>query len=184
MNLCARPIDPVDAEALAAGAEPVFASDAADHARQCPSCGDRVAQASRLGRSLQTDLGEEFAAPDLADRVVRLRGFSRRERLDFALWRGPFGLAVAAFFAGLLLWTLPGITAREQAGLGAAALAPLWMLVKTLLKAAGQTAAASPAGLEALSQALRQQQALGLLALALLLPIAYGLRRALARVRR
>jgi hypothetical protein len=184
VSLCARPIDPIDAEALAAGAKPIFASDAEDHVRQCASCGQRVAQASRLGGALETASGEEFAPLDLADRVIRLRGFSRRERLNFALWRGPLVLAMAVFFSGLLLLTLPGISAREQAGLGVAAAAPLWMLAKALLNAAGQAAAASPAGLEALSQAVRQEQALGLLALALLLPIAYGLRRALARVRR
>jgi hypothetical protein len=182
VNVCARPLDPIDVEALAAGAEPIAASDAADHARDCPACADRVSQASELA-NLEIP-ADKLAGPDLADRILRLRAFSRRERLDFSLWRGACGLAAAVFLGGLLLLTLPGLTAREQASLGLATVTPLWTLWKSLMDAAGQTAAAAPSGIRALCDVMRHQQTLGLAALALLAPVLLGLRRATARARR
>ncbi len=183
MSLCTRPIDPIDAQALAAGAEPIFASDAGKHARDCAACGEQVALAGRLDGTLEgTAVGP--AMPDLSSRVVRLRAFSRRERRDFSLWRAACGLSAGVFFGGLLLLTLPVLTVREQAGLGGMALlAPLWMLVKTLQQALGQAAVATPSGLQALSETLRQHTAVGLAALALLAPTVLGLKRALARAR-
>ena len=183
MSSCDRPIDPIDAEALSAGAEPVFDPQAAEHARRCPSCAALVEQAGYLSRSLSSAAGLEAPA-DLPDRILRLRSFSLRERRSFAIWRGACGLCVAVFFAGLLLLTLPGITVREQAGVGLAAVAPLLLLLRAFARAVGETLAATPSGLQALSQALRQQQTLGLAALALLVPILFGLRRAASRIRR
>jgi predicted anti-sigma-YlaC factor YlaD len=184
VSLCSRPIDPIDAAALAAGADPAFAADAAEHVRLCAACREGVQEAVRLAESLEAAGGEPPVPDDLGSRVVRLRAFSARERRAFALWRGACGLAVGAFVTGVLLLTLPGLTAHEQAGLGISAAAPLLLLLKALARAAGEALTATPSGLEALSQALRQQQALGLAALALLVPVAFGLRRSLARVRR
>jgi predicted anti-sigma-YlaC factor YlaD len=182
VTVCTRPIDPIDAEALAAGVEPLLTSDAAEHAQQCPDCGEKVTRAARMA-FLEVP-AEPIVGPDLADRILRLRAFSRRERRDFTLWRGACGLAVLVFFAGLLLLTLPGLTVREQASLGIAALTPLWTLWRALVQAGGEAMAATPSGVQALSEALRHQPALGLGALALLAPALLGLRRALARARR
>ena len=115
---------------------------------------------------------------------MRLRPFSRRERLSFALWRGPFLLAAALFVSGLFVLILPGVSAREQAGLAAAALAPLLALLRAGARSLAQLASAWPAGLEALGQAMRREQTLGLACLALLAPVLFGFRRALARERR
>jgi hypothetical protein len=189
---CTRPLDPLDAEAIASGAEPVFAADAAQHARACASCGRAVSDAASLSREIDRlgglQAGESPAMPagvaDLAGSVVRLRPFSRRERRDFSLWRGPCFFAVALFFSGFLILTLPGISAREQAGLAAAALAPLLALLRAGARSLSELASAWPAGLEALGQAMRREQALGLACLFLLAPVLIGFRRAVARERR
>jgi hypothetical protein len=173
----------MDAEALAAGAEPVFALDAALHVLSCELCRDQVALAHRLYRSLE-EAPADHAMPNLSDRILRLRAFSRRERRDFSLWRGAWGLVGGTFFAGLLVVTLPALTLREQAGLSGMAIGPLWMLWKAFGQALGQGFRASPAALAALSDVLKQQQTLGLASLALLGPVLFGLRRALARARR
>src|SRR5262249_42288122 len=92
VNACRRPLDPLDAEALAAAAAPVCASDAAEHARQCPACAAMVAEAVAFARALDElaglPAGGGTETPDLAGGIVRLRPFSRRERRDFSLWRG------------------------------------------------------------------------------------------------
>jgi hypothetical protein len=189
---CARPLDPLDAEAIASGAGPVFAWDAAEHAGVCPSCGQAVSDAAGLSREIDSlaglRAGEPPAMPDgvadLAGSVLRLRPFSRRERRDLALWRGPCLFAAALFFSGFLLLTLPGISASEQAGLAAAALAPLLALLRAGARSLSELANAWPAGLEALGQAMRREQTLGLVCLFLLAPVVLGFRRALARERR
>ena len=192
MNPCARPLDPLDAEAIASGAEPVYARDASEHARVCPSCEQAVSEAAVLSREIDSLGGlrdGEFPAirdgvPDLADSVLRLRPFSRRERRDFGLWKGPCLFAVGLFFSGFLVLTLPGISASEQAGLAAAALAPLFALLRAVARSLAELASAWPAGLEALGQAMRREQTLGLVCLFLLAPVLFGIRRALARERR
>ena len=190
MNACRRPLDPIDAEALASGAEPVYAADAGDHVRECPACAAAVSEAAGLVEALDRmgGLPEPEAGPapamDLASGVLRLRPFSRRERLNFSLWSGPCLFAAALLFSGLLLLALPGITAREQAGLFAAALAPAAALARALSRSLAELFAAGPSGLQALSSVLRGQAALGLAGLLLLAPIAWGVRRVLARERR
>ena len=192
MNACARPLDPLDAEAIASGAEPVYARDAAEHARLCPSCAWAVSEAAVFLREIESlgglRDGDERRMPDelpdLAGGVLRLRAFSRRERRDFALWRGSCFFAVALLFSGFLALTLPGISAREQAGLSAAAFTPLLALVRAGARWLAEFAGAWPAGFEALGQAMRREQTFGLLCLGLLAPVLFGLRRTLARERR
>lgn len=192
MNLCARPLDPLDVEALASGAPFVSAADAAEHVRGCSSCSERVSAATALARELDSLVGMPGQAlpaglapvPDLTGRILRLRPFSRRERRDFALWRGPCLLAAALFCSGLIFLALPGISARDQAGLAAAALAPSAALLRAVARWLVEFAAASPAGLDALGQAMRREQTIGFACLLLLAPVAWGLRRAFARERR
>jgi hypothetical protein len=122
--------------------------------------------------------------PDLAGRVLRLRPFSRRERRNLALWRGPCLLAAGLFFSGLVVLALPGISARAQAGLAAAALAPAAAFLRAAARWFLDLAAAFPAGLEALGQAMRREQTIGLACLLLLAPVVWVSRRAFARVTR
>jgi hypothetical protein len=104
--------------------------------------------------------------------------------MDSSLWRGPCLLSAALFLSGLVLLALPGISARAQAGLAAAALAP----AAALLRAAGRwlfdLTAAFPAAVEALGQAMRREPAIGFACLLLLAPVAWASRRAFARVSR
>ena len=194
MNLCARPLDPLDVEALASGAAPEHSGDAAEHARGCSPCSDRVSAAWAFAGELD-GLGldgfpaefppaELASLSDFAGRVLRLRPFSRRERRDFALWRGPCLLAAALFVSGLIALALPGISARDQAGLAAAAFAPAAALVRAAIRGLVDIAVASPAGLEALGHAMRGEQTIGFACLLLLAPVAWGFRRAFARERR
>ena len=189
MNLCARPLDSLDVEALASGA-PVEPA-AREHARACAPCSQRVAAAAAFAGELDglggfpaLDSAGLDPLPDFAGRVLRLRPFSHRERRDFALWRGPCLLAAALFFSGLIALALPGISARDQAGLSAAAFAPLAALVRAWARWMTEVAAASPAALQALGQALRGEQTVGFACLLLLAPVVWGLRRAFARERR
>jgi hypothetical protein len=184
VNHCLHPIDPIDAEALAAGAEPVLAPDAGVHVRQCPGCQERVESAGLFSASLEGASVDSGASSDLADRIVRLRAFSRRERRDFALWRGGAGLAAGLFVAGVVLATVPALTGREQAALSLAAASPLLALGRSFLLSLAAGAASAPAALDALAQSIRGQSTLGLSALALLAPAFFGLRWAVARVRR
>jgi len=180
---CTRKLDPVDAEAVAAGAEPVFASDAAVHAAACPDCGHAVAEA----RALAEDLGALQALPeppvDLASRVVRLRGFSRRERLSLSLWGAPSAFAVGLSGVGFAMLRLPGLTGGEQVGLGASALLPAAAVFRSLGRWLGDFVRVVPTGLESLASALKQEQAFGLVAALLFVPFAFGLRRVLVRAR-
>jgi len=183
VNRCPRPIDPIDVEALAAGAEPVSAGDARAHARECPSCRDRVEKAVRFAASLEIPGGETIE-PDLAARIVRLRAFSRHEKRDSRLWRSSAGLAIALFLAGLALVALPVLTGREQAGLALGAMAPALALLRSLVRSVAVAVSTAPGALGALSESVRGQSSLGLLALVLLAPAVFGLKWALARVRR
>jgi hypothetical protein len=184
-------LDPSDAAALAAGEPPVLAADAADHGRICPSCADAVSEARDFSRALDrlaeppgdvASVGEEI--PDIADRVLSLRPFSRRERRDLRLWRGSLLLSLGLFLSGLICLALPGISAREQVGLAAAALAPLAALLTAAGRSLVELVRVGPDGLGALSQALQAQRTLGVVLVLLLVPAFFGLTRALARSRR
>ncbi len=185
MKPCPRPIDPLDAEAVAAGAESLCAPDAAAHARQCPACGSRVCEAASLLARLD-GLLDDAPVGDLADRVLRLRPFSRLERRRFALWRGPFLFAAALSFAGFVCLALPGISAHEQASLAMAALAPLLAFFAALGRWFTELLSAAPPGLDALSNAFRRgvPSRLALLLLIALVPLCFGLRSVLARASR
>jgi hypothetical protein len=179
---CPRPLDPIDAEAVAAGAEPVIAPDAAAHAAGCAACGERVRAAEAFPVALEALAEPGTGLGGLADRVTRLRAFSSRERRTYALWRTPVLLDAALGLAGVGLLALPALTASEQVSVGAAALAPALALVRSTAGWALDALRVAPPGLAALSEGLRGQSALGLLALALLVPAGIGLRRVLARV--
>ena len=105
---CPRPLDPIDAEALASGAEPVLAADAARHAAGCESCGARIEAARSLLDALDGLSGPPEAVSGLADRVMRLRAFSRRERRTYALWNTPVLLTAATAVSGTALLAFPG----------------------------------------------------------------------------
>lgn len=182
MTTCQRPLDPLDAEAVAAGAEPVFEADAALHGAECAACGARIEAARGLLQALDGLSAPSEAIAGLANRVMRLRAFSRLERRTYALWNGPVLLTAGLAGSGLALLSLPGLTATEQISLGAAASAPLVSLVRSGSRWASELLALAPRGLEALSQGLRQDATLGVAALVLLVPLGLGLSRVLARV--
>jgi hypothetical protein len=180
---CLRPLDPIDAEALAAGAEPPFAPDAAGHAAACAACGAAVERAARLTRELEGLSRQESTFPDLAARVMRLRDFSARERRTYALWRAPVLLAGGLAAGGFALVLAPSLSGSDQAGLGAALLVPTLAILRAVARWVPELLRVAPTGLEALSEAFRAQRGLGLAALLLLIPAAAGFRWVLARER-
>lgn len=181
MRPCPRPLDPIDAEAVAAGADPVFAADAASHARECPPCQGLIDSARGLSEALArvTEPPEDLAG--LAARVNRLRTFSRQERRTYAFWNGPVLLTLGLGAAGFALLALPALTASDQVSAGAALLAPLVALIRSTSRWAADLARLAPSGLQALSDGLRQESGVGAAALALLVPLGFGLNRVLAR---
>ncbi len=185
MRPCPRPLDPIDAEAVAAGAEPLVAPDAAVHARECAGCQALIVAARALSEALEGLSGAaEPVRPEvagLAERVTRLRAFSRRERRTYALWNAPVVLNAFVGISGLALLALPALTASEQASLGAAAAVPVLALARSAVRWAADLLRLAPTALEALSEGMRQDGALGIVALLLLPPLALGLGRVLAR---
>ncbi|HEY6148483.1 MAG TPA: hypothetical protein VIZ69_12320 [Thermoanaerobaculia bacterium] len=182
MKPCPSPLDPLDIKALAAGMAPVSDAEASEHARACPACAAAVAETASLTGILEQSAAAP--APDLSERVLRVRPFSRLERRSASLWAAPSLFALLLFAAGVVLLALPGVTGREQASLGIAAAAPLFAIVRASLRALRELAGQLPAGLSALSDAVRGNGGLAAAALLLLLPTGLGLRRALARARR
>lgn len=182
MTPCPRPLDPIDAEAVAAGADPVVALDAPSHASECPSCRELVRSAFALSQDLEGLSEARDAISGLSERVARLRAFSRRERRTYALWRAPLGLDIALVAGGIALLALPVLSASEQVSVGAAAMAPLLALARSTAQWAIESLRVAPAGLEALSESLQRESTLGLAALLLLFPAGLGLRRVLTRV--
>jgi len=177
---CSRPLDPLDVEALASGAEPIVRADAERHAASCAACGAAVERARSLD-GLIAAVGRAGAAPaDLADRVLRVRPFSRAERWSLAVWRAPVLLLAALGGAGTVL--IGGVSAgpREQIGLGAAMLAAAAGLARASWRWLTDLGQAAPSGAAALSEMLRATPA-GWAALLLLPAAAFGLRRVLAR---
>jgi hypothetical protein len=181
VNECHRPLDPIDADALAAGAEPVYAADAVVHAAGCAACGARIDAARGLLEALDGLEGPVEAISGLADRVTRLRAFSSRERRTYALWNAPVLLTAGLAGAGTALLALPALTADEQVSVGVAASAPLLALVRSAARWAADFVALAPRGLDALSQGMRENGTLGLVALALLVPVGLALSRVLVR---
>jgi hypothetical protein len=186
VNDCPRPLDPIDAEALASGEEPVLAADAGAHAASCAPCAATVGRAKTLLAQLEALAADRPSGPgpDLASRVIRIRPFSSRERRDLRLWAGPAGFGVLLVAAGFAALAAPGLTAADQAGLQLAALAPWNGLIRAALRALSDAASAAPAGWQALSDAARTQAPLGLVALLLLAPAGFALRRLLAATAR
>ncbi len=180
MNDCPSPLDPLDVEALASGDDPLVLIDARTHASRCPACGQAVRQAERLGELLQEAAGRtESAPPDLADRVLRVRPFSRAERRSLVVWRTPLLLLASLVASGTAL--VAGLArAGEQVGLTAAAAASLVGLGRACLRWLFDLSRSAPASLEALSKLL-SPTSIGWVALLLLLPAGFALRRVLAR---
>jgi hypothetical protein len=142
-----------------------------------------VERASSLLRALEGLSQASVPIADLAGRVTRLRAFSRRERRTYALWRAPVLLSGGLAVAGFVLLVGPALTAGEQAGLGAAALAPILAFARALGRSAFDLARVTPAALDSLADALRSERPLGLATLLLLAPAAFGLTRVFARAR-
>jgi hypothetical protein len=184
VNECRTPLDPIDSEALASGDEPMFrsAAEASAHVAACSSCAAGVERARMLLASLEAG-ASAVGVPDLADRVIRIRPFSRRERRSVRLWAGPAAFGLALFGTGVGLLAAPGLATRDQAGIAVALLAPLAGLARALVRAAADAVASAPAGWEALAAAARGQAALGLGSLFLLAPAGFVLRRVLAGAR-
>jgi hypothetical protein len=161
------------------------APDAAVHARECPGCQALIVTARALSEALEGLSGaSEPVRPEvagLAEKVTRLRAFSRRERRTYALWNGPVFLNAFLGVSGLALLALPVLTASEQASLGAAAAVPVLALARAAVRWAADLLRLAPTALEALSEGMRQDGALGIVALLLLPPLTLGLGRVLAR---
>ena len=181
---CPSPLDPLDIEALAAGADPVISDRAAHHAAACSPCAGAVGRAQALAAELER-LEEELPPlpADFVDRILRVRPFSSSERRRFSLWRVPLATAAAVFATGVVLLGVPVLTGREQAGLSAALLGPAAGLLRAMARSAAEAVALAPASFDALSSVLRGNLGTGLLLLLLLLPASFGLRRAVARAR-
>lgn len=187
MRPCPRPLDPIDAEAVAAGADPIVAPDAASHARECPGCQAIIVAARAISEALEgisgasEPVGVQVSGLGLAERVTRLRAFSKRERRTYALWNTPVLLNAGIALSGLALLALPALTASEQASLGAAAAAPVLALARSAIRWAADLLRLAPTALEALSEGMRQDGTLGIVALLLLPPLSLGLARVVAR---
>ncbi|MGE5275417.1 MAG: hypothetical protein ACM3SU_00335 [Acidobacteriota bacterium] len=179
MNVCSNPLDPSEIEALASGETPA-GTPAAEHAARCGSCGQAVRRAEGLGGLLEDALSfSPPAPPDLADRVLRIRPFSRAERRSLAIWRAPLLLLLGLTATGSAM--VAGLAGgREQIGLAAAMLGSLAGLLRACIRWLLDVSRSAPAGLDALAQALRPTSA-GWVALLLLLPAVFALRKVLAR---
>ena len=181
---CPSPLDPLDIEALAAGADPVISDRAATHAGSCSSCAEAVRRAQALALELER-LDEDLPPlpADFVDRILRVRPFSSSERRRFSLWRLPLATVAAIFAAGVVLLGVPVLTGAERAGLSAALLVPATGLLRAMSRSLVEAVAQAPASFDALSSVLRGNLGTGLLLLLLLLPASFGLRRAVARAR-
>jgi hypothetical protein len=175
---CREPLEAADVEALACASEPVVRPDAAAHAFRCAPCAARVASARELDGLLAGISAVDAVPADLADRVLRLRPFSRAER-RFAVWRAALLLLAAMLGAGTSL--VAGIAGpREQVGFAAAFLASAAGVLRAGLRWLGDLTQSTPEGLSALSQLLAPTSA-GLAAMLLLVPAGFALSRVLSR---
>jgi hypothetical protein len=172
-------LNPFQIEALASGEELPDAG-AAEHAARCASCGNAVRQAELLGGLLEEAVAlSPPAPPDLADRVLRIRPFSRSERRSLAIWRAPLLLLAGLTGSGTAM--VAGLAGgREQIGLAAAMLAALTGLLRACVRWLVDFSQSAPSGLDALGQALRSTS-VGWVAILLLLPAGFALRKVLAR---
>ncbi|HYB53287.1 MAG TPA: hypothetical protein VEG84_05435 [Thermoanaerobaculia bacterium] len=179
MNDCREPLDPIDIEALAAESEPLFRSDAGLHAASCETCNLLVSQSQRFD-SLLSEAGADGGHPagDLAQRVLRLRPFSRLERRSVAAWSAPLLLCLSLVVSGLALLARP--VASADVGLLAALAGSSVAFLRAASKWAFDASREASRGLGALAQLLAVTST-GPACLLLLLPSAFALRRVLAR---
>ncbi len=176
---CREALEVADIEALASGSEPEVRPDAAAHAFGCAPCAERVRAAQALDRLLSEGPAADTAPADLADRVLRLRPFSRAERWSFTVWRSALLLLAALTAAGACL--VAGTAGpREQAGFAAAFLASTAGVLRASLRWLADLTHGVPEGLAALSRLLEPSSA-GLAAALLLVPAGFALSRVLSR---
>jgi hypothetical protein len=179
---CPIPLDPLDIEALASGTAPVVRAEAAAHAAACAACGASVRRSVNLDRVLEVAVSAIPVPGDLAERILRIRPFSRGERFGLAVWKAPVLLFAALGASGTALIAGPPAGPREQIGLGAAAIASAAGLARASWRWLIDLSQAAPSGLAALSEGLRATPA-GWAALILLPAAVFGLRRVLSRAR-
>lgn len=179
MSDCIRPLEPLDIEALANGEAPLVRPDAAAHASECGSCGRQVATSRSLEGLLREAAPEGPFPAGLAERVLRLRPFSRTERWSLAVWRAPLLLLAALVASGVSL-VAGTVGPREQIGLAAGSAAAMVALARAAAAWLADFSRSAPAGIEALSRVLAPTTA-GWAALLLLLPAGFALSRVLSR---
>jgi len=179
LNACSNPLDPSEIEALASGETPA-GTGAAEHAARCVPCGQAVRRAEGLEDLLEQAISLSPPTPsDLADRVLRIRPFSRAERRSLAIWRAPLLLLAGMTASGTAM--VAGLASgREQVGLAAAMLGSLAGLARACVRWLADLSRSAPSGLDALAQVLRPTS-VGWVALLLLLPAVLALRKVLAR---
>jgi hypothetical protein len=173
---CTRPLDALDLEALASGESPILVADASEHAAACLDCGRRLDAFRALGEWL-SDVSIPPVPEGLADRVERLRGFTRREARSWRVWRPPLLASAGLLAASATLLSLPAFSAGEQAGL----LGALSLEWRTLLLWPASLLRSLPATAGALSDLLLRDRGFAALSILLMLPAGFGVTRLWAR---
>ncbi len=179
MNGCTHPLDPLDVAALAAGNDPPVSPEAAAHAAGCPACAEAVRRSEGFERFLDSEAVMPVPPEDLADRVLRIRPFSRSERRSLSVWQAPVLLLGGLTAGGLGLVAGPGGSAREQIGLAAAVFGSAAGLLRACTRWALDFSRSAPAALDALSGLA--PSSVGWAALLVLLPAGFALRAVLVK---
>jgi hypothetical protein len=92
-------------------------------------------------------------------------------------------LSAALGAAGLALVVRPAISIGEQAGLGAAAVAPLLAFLRSIARWGTDLVRVAPPALDALADAFSAERSIGLVSLLVLVPSVLGLTRIFAQAR-
>ena len=170
---CAKPLDPLDIEALASGEEPPSGAAAGLHARACDECARQIAHLRKLDALLESGR-EELAIPaGFFSKIQRLRSFSPAERRRLSLWAAPASLLIA-LVAGSVLAVSAGGALLPAAG---AELRAAWDWPSAIVR----SLPAAAAGASDLVAARRGAAAAAVL---LLLPFGFAASRLIARRQR